>query len=64
MLSTNATGNSCVALLFSIVGRLDFGEKRKRTGWDAYTLICTGAPRLEGTGFIKWGLKTKNRLTK
>ena len=39
-------------------------QKRKRTGWDAYTLICTGAPCLEGTGFIKWGLKTKNRLTK
>jgi hypothetical protein len=51
-------------LFFSIVGRLAFGEKRKRTGWDAYTLICTGVPRLEGTGFIKWGLKTKNRLTK
>lgn len=49
---------------FALLGDWSFGEKRKRTGESACTLICTGVPRLEGTGVIKWGLKTKNRLTK
>ena len=45
MLSANATGNWCAVLLFSIVGRLGFGaKKRKRTGggpirWFEFVLV-------------------------